>query len=706
MKRSVPATCLLCEAACGIVVEVEGEKTVGLRGDANDPQSRGYVCPKVVGMQDLHEDGDRLRTPMVRDNGKLREASWEEALTRAAEPIRRIRKQHGKDALAIYQGNPTAHNLGLMTFGQAFLRTMGTRNLYSASSTDQVPHMLAAHFMFGHLFLMGVPDIDRTEHLWILGANPAVSNGSIMTAPDIRRRIEAIRSRGGRVTVIDPRRTETAKLADEHVFLKPGTDPAFLLSVLHVIFAEGIARPGTLIRHLRNLEELRHATREYSPEAMAPITGIDAETTRRLARAFAAADRAVCYGRVGVCQQTHGTLAAWLVYALNAVTGNMDREGGMMWASPAIDPLPIVETIGLAGYGRYKSRVRGAPEVGGELPVACLAEEIETPGKGQIRALITSAGNPVLSAPNGPRIDRALASLEHLVCIDSFLNETSRHAHVILPPVSPMQRAHYDLALNAFSVRNQAKWSEPVLAKGSHERHDWEIFLELGQRIHARRLPFLVKMGTKLGVEGLVDIGLRVGEYKLSLAKLRQHPHGLDLGPLRARFPEMLRTRGKKVDVAPKELLAELPGLRAWLEAHRKQELVLIGRRHLRSNNSWLHNSARLVKGRSRCTMQIHPRDAEARDLHDGAMAEVETDAGRISIAVEITEDVMPGVVSIPHGFGHDRAGTRTAVATAHAGVSVNDITDDRAIDALSGNAAFSGLAVRVRAVAKAAAAE
>jgi anaerobic selenocysteine-containing dehydrogenase len=688
------------------VVDVEGEKAVGLRGDANDPQSRGYVCPKVVGMQDLHEDGDRLRKPLVRENGKLREASWDEALERAAEPIRRIRKEHGKDAVAVYQGNPTAHNLGLMTFGQAFLRTLGTKNLYSASSTDQVPHMLAAHFMFGHLFLMAVPDIDRTEHLWILGANPAVSNGSIMTAPDVRRRIEAIRTRGGRVTVIDPRRTETAKLADEHVFLKPGTDPAFLLSVMQVIFSERLARPGTLTRHLRHLDELAEAVRPYTPESMADITGIDAETTRRLARAFAAANRAVVYGRVGVCQQTHGTLAAWLVYALNAITGNMDREGGLMWASPAIDPLPIVDAVGLAGYGRWKSRVRGAPEVGGEFPVACMAEEIEAPGRGQIRALITSAGNPVLSAPNGPRIDRALASLEHLVCVDSYLNETTRHAHVILPPVSPMQRAHYDLALNAFAVRNQAKWSEPILAKGKHERHDWEIFLELGQRIHAKRLPFLVSAGKKLGVEGLVDLGLRIGEYRLTLSKLKQHPHGLDLGPLRPRIPEMLKTRDRKVDVAPRELLAELPALRAFLETQRSRSLVLIGRRHLRSNNSWLHNSARLVKGRSRCTMQIHPRDARERDLQEGSMAEVETSAGRISIAVEITEDVMPGVVSIPHGFGHDRPGTRTGVATAHAGVSVNDITDDSAIDALSGNAAFSGLEVRVRALAKAAAAE
>lgn len=703
-----PATCTLCEAACGILVDVDasGEVTA-VRGDPDDPISRGYVCPKVVGMQDLHEDPDRLRTPLVRRaNGGFREASWEEALDVAARGLRRVRRAHGNDALAVYQGNPTAHNVGLMTFGQAFLRTFGTKNLYSASSADQVPHMLASHECFGHLFLMPVPDVDRTDYFLVLGANPAVSNGSIMTAPDMKRRLAEIRARG-KVVVVDPRRTETAALASEHVFVRPGSDPLFLLSLLHVIFDEKLARPGTLTRHLSGLDELREACLGFSPASVAELTGVSERDARRIAREFARADRAVCYGRIGVCQQKHGTVAAWLVYALNAVTGNLDREGGMMWTTPALDPAPIADLVGLTGYDRFKSRVRSAPEVGGELPIACLAEEIETPGPGQVRALLTSAGNPALSAPNGARLERAFGKLDHLVCIDAYLNETTRHAHVILPPVSPLQRPHYDVALNAFAVRNQAKWVDAPLPRGPNERHDWEIVLDLALRVHLGEGPVgrsataaLARAGRALGVEGLIDLGLRTlthREDRLTLARVRAQRHGLDLGPLEGRLPALLKTRDKKVHLAPRRLIAELPALRSSVAS---DGLVLIGRRHLRSNNSWLHNSARLVKGRNRCTLQIHPRDAAAQGVSHGGLAEVETRAGCITLEVEVTEDVMPGVVSIPHGFGHDRAGTRTSVASEHAGVSVNDITDDAEIDRLSGNAAFSGLPVRVRAAA------
>jgi len=708
------ATCTLCEAACGIVVEEERGKVLSVRGDPDDPMSRGYVCPKVVGMQGLHDDPDRLRTPLIRRGDKHVAASWDEALGVAADGLRRVRDEHGKDAVAVYQGNPTAHNLGLMTFGQAVLRTLGTKNLFSASSTDQVPHMRAAHEMFGHVFYMPVPDIDRTDHLLVVGANPLVSNGSIMTAPDMKRRLEAIRSRGGRVVVVDPRRTETAKAANEHVFIRPSTDAGLLLAMIHQIFRERLERPGTLLRHLAQLDELRDAVKDFSPKAVATATGIDAAKIVSLARTFAKADRAVCYVRVGTCHQEHGTLVSWAAYALNAITGNLDREGGSMWTTPAAELVWIADLVGLAGQGRFKSRVRGLEEVAGELPVACLAEEIETPGKGQVRALITSAGNPVLSAPNGRRIDAALARLTHMVSVDSYLNETTRHAHVILPPVSPLQRSHYDLALAAFSVRNHAKLTLPVLPQGKNERQDWEILLELGLRIHLGGNPVSratipgVRAGlARLGPEGVVDLALRTGPHKLSADMLRGHPHGLDLGPLESRVTEILRTRDKKVHLAPKPFVAELPHLAASLaDATKGDELLLIGRRHLRSNNSWLHNDERLVKGRARCTLLLHPRDAARFGLVDGALAQVTSARGSVTFPVEITEDIMPGVASAPHGWGHDRGGTRMRVAEAHAGTSVNDITDDRLLDRLSGNAAFSSVRVKIAAAAHSAAAE
>jgi anaerobic selenocysteine-containing dehydrogenase len=702
------ATCTLCEAACGIVLDVDGDRVLGVRGDPDDPASRGYVCPKVVGMQDLHEDPDRLRRPLVRDGGVLREATWDEAIARAAEGLRRVRAEHGKDAVAVYQGNPTAHNLGLMTVGQLVLRTLATKNLYSASTADQAPHMRASHDMFGHVLFMPVPDIGRTDFWLVVGGNPVVSNGSIMTAPDVKRRIAELRARGGKLVVVDPRRTETAELADRHLFLRPGTDALFLFSMLHAVFDEGLARPGP---HVAGFERLRDLAERFSPERVEDTTGIAAEDVWTLARDFAHARSAAPYVRVGTCHQEHGTLASWLAYALAAVTGNLDREGGLMWTTPAADVARIADAVGLRGHGTFRSRVRGAPEIGGELPIAVLAEEIETPGDGQVRALVTCAGNPVLSAPNGPRLDRAIATLEHYVAIDGYLNETTRHAHVILPPCSPLQRAHYDLALNAFAVENVAKWVDPPLPRGPDDKDDAEILraLAIALRLDGARSEALAtgalrtmieRMGARLDPALLIDLALRVGPYGLgrgglSLSVLRNKPHGVVLGPLARRLPAMLRTPSKKVELAPEPFVAEVPALEATL-SREIPPLVLVGRRHLRSNNSWLHNSKRLVKGPARCTLLVHPEDARAHGLADGGRARVTSARGTLEVTVATSDEMMPGVVSLPHGWGHDRTGTRLSVATEHAGVSLNDLTDEQRTDRLTGNAAFSATPVEI----------
>lgn len=714
------ATCTLCEAACGIVVETDGRKVVSVRGDDEDPMSRGYVCPKVIGMRDLYEDPDRLRAPMIREGRKFREASWEEALAHAASGIARVRRVHGNDALAVYQGNPTAHNLGLLTIGQAVLRKFGTKNLSSASSTDQVPHMMAAHEMFGHPVMMPVPDLDRTSFLLVIGANPLVSNGSLMTAPDMKRRLADIRKRGGSVVVVDPRRTETAEVSDEHVFVRPGTDPFLLLSILHVVFADKLARLDRCTIPVDGLAELEEGARSFSPERCGPVTGVEPETVRRLARELARADRAAVYGRVGICHQEHGTLAAWLVYALNLVTGNLDRPGGAMFTTPAVDVLFLTKMLGLVSYGKFASRVRGMPEVGGEVPVATLSEEIETPGPGQVRALLTSAGNPVLSSPNGRRLDRALAKLEFMVCVDSYMNETTRHADVILPPVSQLERSHYDVALNAFAVRNVAKYVGASIEREPGALHDWEILLELGLRVHldGRGVPSWVrKLGVaavkRIGPEGLLEVFLRTGPHGagllgtkaegLTLGRLRKAPHGVDLGPLEPRLERLIATPNHRVQAAPARFVAELGALeRALDEAVSRRasgELVLVGRRHLRSNNSWLHNSHALVKGPPRCTLLMSPSDARARGLASGGAALITSRVGELRVPVEVSDEMMDGVVSLPHGWGHDRPGVEMRVASTHAGASLNDVTDEEMLDRLSGNAAFSGLSVTVLAL-------
>lgn len=693
-------TCTLCEATCGVAITVDGDRITEVRGDAADPFSKGYICPKATALADLHTDPDRLRKPLVREGTQWREASWNAALDLVAERLQAIRDAHGKDAVAIYQGNPTAHNLGLLTYGQLLLRTLGTRNAYSATSLDQLPHMLAALLMFGNQLLMAVPDIDRSELFICMGANPLASNGSLMTAPDVRSRLDAIRARGGRVVVLDPRRTETAERADRHLFIRPGTDAVLLLAMIGVVFDEQLVR----LAHVEaiGLESLRAASQLFSLERAAEITGIAAADIRELARALATTERAVLYGRIGVCTQEFGGLAGWLCYALNAITGHLDTVGGLMFTNPAVDPLPLASLLGLeGGFARWRSRVSGKPEFGGELPMSVLAEEIETAGAGQIRALVTSAGNPVLSAPGGPRLEKALATLDFMVSIDPYMNETTRFAHVILPPASPLERSHYDIAFSSLSVRNVAKYSPALFDRPADARHDWEICVALWSRLgaprHLGRAGRLVeKLLGRVDPETIVDLALRTGPHRLSLKRLKAAPHGLDLGPLAPRLPGRLATADKRVHLAPAEYLGDLDRLaKRWADA-RSEELVLIGRRHLRSNNSWMHNSKRLVKGPVRCTILMHPEDAARRGVVDGGRARVSTSVGSIELPVELTEAMMPGVVSVPHGWGHGRAGVRLRVASEHAGESVNDILDPALVDELSGTSALTGQRVEV----------
>ncbi len=702
------ATCTFCEAACGVVVETDGERVVSIRGDDDDPQSRGYICPKAAALADLHEDPDRVRRPLVREGGAFREASWDEALRLAGDGLASVRDAHGRDALALYYGNPVAHNLGLLTHALPFTRALRTRHLYSASTADQMPQMLASLELYGHLGVVPVPDLDRTDFLVVLGANPLVSNGSLMTAPDMKRRLREIRERGGRVVVIDPRRTETAEAASEHVFVRPGTDAFLLFAMLHVIFDEERVRPGRVAGFLNGVDRLGELAKPFAPEKVSALTGVPALDIRRLARELAGARRAAVYGRVGMCTQEHGTTAAWLVQALNIVTGRLDTEGGVMFSTPAADLLGLLEKIGMArGYDRWRSRVRGLPEVAGELPIAALAEEIETPGPGAPRALLTIAGNPALSAPNGPRLERALPKLDFMVSIDAFLNETTRHANVILPPVSPLSRSHYDLALNVFGVRNSAKYVEPVFPRREGERHDWEIIAHLSTRLLVPApLRRAARRAALAGPEPVLEIllragphGLRRGRGGLSLRKLRDKPHGVDLGPLEPRLPELLFTSDRRIHLVTDLFAKEARHLAGeLLQPAQDRGLVLVGRRALRCNNSWLHNAQRMVKGPERCTLLVHPTDAQARGLRDGERVRVRSRVGEVEVPLAVSDEMMPGVVSLPHGWGHDRPGTRMDVARAHAGVSANDLTDETFLDRLSGTASFSGVRVTLEA--------
>ena len=697
-RRRHYRACHLCEAICGLVIETSGDDIVSIKGDPDDPLSRGHICPKAVALRDIHEDPDRLRRPVKKQvdaDGRVswQEIGWEEALDTTARRLVEIRERDGVHAVGVYLGNPSVHNYGMLTHQGALFRHFRTNNRYSATSVDQLPHHLAAYWLFGHKSLFPIPDIDRCDYFLMLGANPIASNGSIWTVPDVKKRIKALTARGGKLVVIDPRRTETAELASEHHFITPGTDALFLLGILNTLFSEDLVRPRQLAPFVTGLEEVALDIRHFTPEFAADHTGISAADIRRIARELAAAEAAICYGRLGVSVQAYGGLNQWLIQLINIATGNLDRPGGSLFTLPAVDQ---VNNTGPGGFGRHRSRVRGLPEFDRELPVAALAEEITTPGEGQIRALFTGAGNPVLSTPNGRQLDEALAQLEFMVSLDPYINETTRHADIILPPTSPLEHDHYDIAFHINAVRNTARYNEPVFEPPAGALHDWQIFTELGNRVAA-----LLGQAPQPASppHAMIDMGLQHGPYKeqgLSLAMLRDNPSGVDLGPLQPQLPQRLFTHDKMIRCNSPEPLADLQRLQQAFQRPPGGLLKLIGRRHVRDNNSWMHNYRRLVKGKSRCTLLMHPDDMDHRDIEDGTLVTLSSRAGSVQVPVEASEAIMPGVVSLPHGYGHGRPGVRMAIASDHAGVSCNDVTDELALDELSGNALLNGVPVTV----------
>jgi anaerobic selenocysteine-containing dehydrogenase len=703
-------TCNLCEAMCGLEITLDNGRVGEIRGDAEDVFSRGHLCPKGPALRDLHEDPDRLRRPMRRTAAGHTPIPWDEALEAAAEGLYRVRQRHGKDAVAIYIGNPTVHNHGALLMAQALLEAVGSKNRFDANSQDANPRIFAALSMFGDPTALTVPDVDRTQQLLVFGANPVASNGSVMTLGDVRGRLKGIRERGGKIIVVDPRRTETASSADEHLFIRPGGDAALILAMLQVIFDAKLHDEAAIGRVAEGLAELRYLAARFPPERVEKAVGIDAARIRELALGFARADRAVAYGRMGVCTGAFGAVGSWLIEALNIVTGNFDRPGGAMFPRPAIDLGWISRAVGLGHAGRWRSRVRGLPELGGTLPATTMAEEMETPGEGQIRALVTLAGNPVMSVPGSARLERALAKLDFMVSVDLYLNETSRHATVVLPPRSPLERAHYDLVFHALAVRNTAKYSEPTVAPEPDTRDDYRILYELSVLLAGKRGGPLAERAAKLALragppsaERLLDgllragpYGLREGREGLTLAKLKANPHGVDLGALVPMRRERVRHHANLVQLAPPALTADVPRVDAWVDAAQSGSLSLIGRRHVSSNNSWMHNLPPLVRGRDRATLMMAPADAAARGLEDGASVQVRSRAGEVTARLTVTGDVMPGVVSLPHGYGHGAAADSLRVAGKLAGPNANALTDELLVEPVTGTAILNGVPVTV----------
>lgn len=732
-SRVAYRTCPLCEATCGLELTIADGRVTRIRGDRDDVFSKGFVCPKGSSLRQLDADPNRLRTPLIRRNGRLVACTWDEAFDHIAARLQPLLAEHGPDAIAVYLGNPNVHNMSGPIYNRVLLKALGTKNIFSASTVDQMPKHVSSGLMFGHPDTIAVPDLDRTDYLLILGANPKVSNGSLATAPDWPGRIDGIARRGGRVVVVDPRFSETAAIASEHIPITPGTDAQWLAALGNVIVNEGLVNLGRLADHCAGLDEAAAALTPFTPEAVSATCGIPAEITRRIALEFAAASTAVAYGRIGTHTTRFGTVAAWLVDLLNAVTGNLDTPGGAMFPKAATE-----RPRSIRGFrtGRWASRVEGHPEVRGELPAATLASEIETAGLGQVRGLVTIAGNPVLSTPRGDQLRRALQTLDFMVSIDVYRNETTTNADVILPAPSPLYRSHYDLAFTALSVRNIANYSPPVFEMAEGDLDEWEIMLRLGAiamgmpattdvsalddqvletliqgSVNDERSPItgltvgevVAEVQGERGPDRILDFLIRTGPYGdgfgtkpgLSLAELIANPHGIDLGPLQPRIPEVLTTPSGRVELAPLQIVQAMEEMQARL-AEPLPGMLLVGRRTLRSNNSWMHNLEILVKGKPRCTLQINPVDASRIGAVEGQPVTVTAAAGSVTAPATITDIIKVGVVSLPHGWGHDIADGGLEVAARRPGVNVNELSPNDVVDPLSGNATLTAIPVRL----------
>jgi anaerobic selenocysteine-containing dehydrogenase len=728
-------TCPLCEAMCGLEIHVEDAEVKLIRADRDDVWSKGFLCPKGTTLGHLHHDPDRLRAPMIRDGEEWREVSWDEAFARCEELLLGARDSHGLDAMTAYIGNPTVHNFSLGRYVGLFMGLAAFPMIYSAGTVDQWPKNVSSALMYGNMWDIPAPDLCRTQEFWIMGANPQASQGSLLACPDIMGEIDAIRARGGRTVVFDPRRTGTADRADVWHAIVPGTDAAFLLGVVHVLFADGLVDLGDVADLVVGVDGVQHAAQAFSPEAVASTCGIPADTIRRLAHELAAAPSAAVYGRIGLCNQEFGTLASWLIDVVNVLTGNFDRPGGLMFGNPiawSLASLPNPTWADGYEFGRWTSRVRGAPEVLGQVPVSCLAEEIATPGEGQLKALITIAGNPVISAPDAGRLDEALPLLECMISVDNYLNETTRHAHVILPGLSALEQPHYDEMIWSWASRSAGNYSPAVFPRDDRP-HEWEILARLGAwcaglrgdqvdvaalddgffaaLVAAKQLDYDTVVAHYEGVEDmqggprrLLDFTIRTGPFGdwygrdpdgLTLASFEAEPHGIDKGPMVPRAREVLSTPSGKIELAPAYIVGDVARLQQRLDRS-AEGLVLTSRRHVRSNNSWMHNVKVLVKGKDRCTLLIHPEDAARAGVADGTLARVSSEAGALEVPVEVSDEMMPGVVSLPHGWGHDKAGTRLSVAREHAGVNNNLLAPGHFVDEISGNAAVNGIPVEV----------
>jgi formate dehydrogenase len=703
--------CRICEPLCGLRVTVEDGKVARIRPDPDHPLSAGFACPKGIAMTDVQNDPDRVLHPLRRRDGGFERVSWDEALDEIGTRLGRILDERSGPALGWYMGNPGAFSYSHPLWVKALLDAVGSPHWYTASSQDVSNRFAASAFLYGSPFLLPIPDLARTDLLLMVGANPLVSHGSVMSAPRVKDQLHAITERGGRVVVVDPRRSETAR-AFEHLAVNPDSDAWLLLSLLHVIFAGGLEDALAIERQASGTEALRALAAKHPPEVTEERTGVPAARVRELARDLARAEHAAVYGRTGSCLGRNGTLVSYLLDALNVVTGNLDREGGAMFGNPPIAFDKVADRIGAGTYGKVRSRIGGFPEVLGALPASLMAKEIRAPGEGQLRALFVSAGNPVLSVPNGDELEAAMRELDLFVSIDLYVTETNREADFVLPATTFLEREDFPLPFLPLFTTPFVQWTDPLVEPAGEARQEWEVIEQIAKRVgvvpsSSRLGRVLGRIGLKLSPQRLMDLLLRTGSKGdwfglrrggLSLRKLRDNPHGvvlaehLEPGVL----PDKIRHRDKRVRLDPPEIIEDAGRLAARNGRDPEFPLRLIGLRELRSHNSWMHNARLLMRGGRVHAARVHPDDAEDHGIEDGEPCRISSPHGSIELPALVTDEIVAGTVAVPHGWGHQRGGWSVAREAGGANVNALSSSEPEDLERLAGMAHLNGIPVRI----------
>lgn len=717
-----PTFCRICEPACGLKVTTQGNRVLKIEADEDNVVTRGFVCSKGIRFKDVHESPDRLRHPIKRVGDRWERISWEQAFQEIGEKVKGIRSRHGGESFAMYMGNPAGFSGTHPVFCQAFLAGLGSKHFYTPGSQDCNNKFAASQRMYGSPFVQPIPDFDNVDCFIIVGSNPAISHMSFINAARPVERLKALEEKGGKVYFVNPRRTESARRVGEQVFIRPGTDIWFLLAFLNELIASGGVQPSVVDKYMKGFDAVEQLVQPWTPERAERVTGIPAATLRAMVSRYSNAKGGALYCSTGVNQAQHSTLAYWILNVINCVSGNLDRRGGMLVSRGLVDLPKIAKKFGY-GDRTDRSRIGNFASVLDSFPAGILPDEIFTPGRGQVKALFVSAGNPVLSCANGTRMEKAIKQLELVVCIDLFRNETGNLADYVLPGLTWLERPDIPVGAAGLQTVPYIQWTDAMVQPDGEQQDEWWIYTELaracGVRLfgdksfggmlahyyfmanrYVQKLPLL---GNLLAFDPAhMQSAMLLGSLRVKPAQMRSNPGAILLKPNLPKdfLGSRVLTEDGKVDLAPAEYIEGAKMLESDFEREiaQRDQLRLISKRERFGHNSWMHNVQEFVFRNNTNFVYMHPDDAERCGLKDRELAEVRSATGNVTLPVKLTDDMMPRAIALPHGWGHQRA-DGLSVASRTTGVNANLLAPDgpASLERFAGMALMNGIPVEVR---------